>query len=67
MNIVLNNRPDKASREGISMAELIIEKNFTFRFLVTKVNGQLVKKDDREKILIREGDQVDIIHLVSGG
>jgi sulfur carrier protein ThiS len=35
--------------------------------LVTKVNGQLVRKEDREKVFIKTGDDVIVMHLISGG
>lgn len=67
MKIILNNREENIAADSISLAGLIKAKNFTFRLLVTKVNGSLVKKDERENTLIREGDRVAIIHLISGG
>lgn len=68
MNITLNNRPDQLDTENpISIEELIILKNFTFKFLVTKINGKLIKKDKRQSSLIHDGDVVEVIHLISGG
>ena len=67
MKIVLNNRDVVIDFENISVQELIDHKNFSFKMLVTKVNGQLVKKEDREKVIIQEGDNVAVIHLISGG
>ena len=67
MKITLNNRPEELPAEDISVQELISLKNFTFKLLVTKVNGKLIKKDEREMARISDGDKVDIIHLISGG
>jgi len=67
MNIILNNRPEEIDSDELSVQELINIKNFTFKFLVTKINGQLIKKDERKNAKIKEGDKVDIIHLISGG
>lgn len=67
MEITLNNTKEIISEENISVADLIRIKNFTFRLLVTKVNGQLVRKEDRETVLIKEGDDVEVMHLISGG
>lgn len=67
MEIILNNRPDNIDKEGLSIQELIVLKNFTFKLLVTKINGTLVKKDKRDSVFIHEGDKVDVIHLISGG
>lgn len=67
MEITLNNNKETIPGENITVAELIRIKNFTFRLLVTKVNGQLVKKDDRDKVFVKEGDDVMVMHLISGG
>ncbi len=67
MNIILNNTPESIEAEGLSVNELIRYKNFTFRLLVTKVNDQLVRTDERDNVIVNEGDNVQILHLISGG
>jgi sulfur carrier protein len=67
MKIVLNNSPEMIEREGITVSELLKLKNFTFRMLVVKINGALVKKSDYETSRISEGDDVMVLHLISGG
>lgn len=67
MEIILNNRKEIIDRDSLTVAELILYKNFTFKLLVTKINGKLVKKDERAFALIKEGDDVTVMHLVSGG
>jgi sulfur carrier protein ThiS len=44
MEITLNNTREIIPEESISVADLILLKNYTFRMLVTKVNGQLVRE-----------------------
>lgn len=67
MEITLNNRKETIPEDRISVAALISYKNFTFKLLVTKVNGKLVKKEDRDNVIIKEGDDVMVLHLISGG
>jgi thiamine biosynthesis protein ThiS len=67
MEITLNNTKEVIQEEDITVADLIRIKNFTFKLLVTKVNGKLVKKDERDKVTINEGDDVIVLHLISGG
>lgn len=67
MEIILNNSKETIPGDNITVADLIRIRNFTFRLLVTKVNGQLVRKDDRDKVIIKEGDDVMVMHLISGG
>ena len=67
MEILLNNRKETIDKEEITLAELIEYKKFTFKLLVTKVNGQLIKKDVRSESIIRDGDEVNVLHMISGG
>jgi thiamine biosynthesis protein ThiS len=67
MKITLNNRPESLDRESLTIQELLEVKNFTFKLLVTKINGKLVKKDERASALVKDGDDVTVLHLISGG
>lgn len=67
MKIILNNRPENFKAETLSISEIIKQKNFTFKLLVTKINGELIKKENRETAIVKDGDNVLIIHLISGG
>jgi len=67
MKITLNNRPDSLDQDQLTVSELLKIKNFTFKMLVIKVNGKLVKKDAYSSFKINDGDNVTVLHLVSGG
>ncbi len=67
MRITLNNRPETFDETSLTFEELIKKKNFTFKMLVTKLNGKVVKKQDRSSVTIEDGDNVTVLHLVSGG
>ena len=67
MDILLNNRQESFTKDTLTVSELLKEKNFTFKLLVIKINGTLVKKDQYPTATIQHGDKVDVIHLISGG
>ena len=67
MKIILNHKDETIDADTLTLAELIRLKKFTFRILVTKVNGRVVKAEDRDNIWIKDGDNVEVIHLISGG
>jgi len=67
MKIILNNRSENFKADTLSISEIIEQKNFTFKLLVTKINGELVKKEDRGTAFVKDGDKVLILHLISGG
>ncbi len=67
MKIILNNRIEFFDEDEMTFIELFEKKNFTFKLLVTKLNGILVKKQYRDSTIIKDGDDVMVLHLVSGG
>ncbi|PLW93728.1 MAG: thiamine biosynthesis protein ThiS [Marinilabiliales bacterium] len=67
MNISLNNRPESFEQDVLTISEILKLKNFTFRMMVVKINGQLIKKDRYQTAEVTDGDDVQIIHMISGG
>jgi thiamine biosynthesis protein ThiS len=67
MKILLNNNPEEFSVEVMTVNDLLKLKNFTFKMLVIKINGTLVKKTEYGTSQIHEGDDVHVLHLISGG
>lgn len=68
MKITLNNRPETIENvKKISIGQLIEYKNYTFKLLVTKINGVFVPKQKRAVTFVKDGDNVTILHLISGG
>lgn len=67
MKIVLNNRDEVFESDLMTINELLAAKNFTFRMLVVKVNGELVRRHEFEHKTIKDGDDVMVLHLITGG
>ncbi|MEI7500380.1 MAG: sulfur carrier protein ThiS [Bacteroidota bacterium] len=67
MKILLNNNPEEITGDLISVTELLKIKNYTFKMLIIKINGRLIKKNEYETTMIRDGDEVMVLHLISGG
>ncbi|PLX13437.1 MAG: thiamine biosynthesis protein ThiS [Marinilabiliales bacterium] len=67
MKIILNNRDEVIDRDELTVQELLDVKKFVFKMLVIKINGKLVKKPDYDTAKIKDGDNVTVLHLVSGG
>lgn len=67
MKIILNNKPETFSQDKLTISQLLEFKNFTFKMLVIKINGKLVKKDAYANSEINDGDNVTVLHLISGG
>jgi sulfur carrier protein len=69
MKIVLNNREERiyTNKEALTIDELLVLKNYSFKNLVIKINGELIRRDKRATSTLREGDRVEVIHMISGG
>lgn len=67
MKIILNNNPETIASDHLTVSELLKVKNFTFKMLIIKINGNLVQKGTYETTSINEGDDVTVLHLISGG
>lgn len=67
MKIILNNREETLPGETLTVSEMLLLKKFSFRMRIIKINGVLILKDKYESTLIKEGDNVQMLYLMSGG
>jgi sulfur carrier protein len=67
MNITLNNNPERIDTDKCTVNELLRMKNYTFKMLIIKINGRLIRKDEYDTAFIYDGDDVNVLHLISGG
>lgn len=67
MKILLNNREETFTEEKLSVGEMLKMKKFSFKMRIIKINGVLITKDKYDTTLIHEGDNVQMLYLMSGG
>ncbi|MGE5419785.1 MAG: sulfur carrier protein ThiS [Chloroflexota bacterium] len=67
MRILLNNRPEEFPEETLSVDEMLLKKKFTYKMRIVKINGRLIPKDRYESTVISDGDEVQMLYLMSGG
>jgi sulfur carrier protein len=67
MKILLNNREEEFSNEEISVNEMLDLKNFSFKMRIIKINGLLISKEKYDSTIIHDGDNVQMLYLMSGG
>ena len=53
--------------EGITVRDVIREKNYIFPLLVVRINGELIRRTEYDSATIPDSASLDIIHLISGG
>ena len=68
MQILLNNREEEfPENDSICVSEMLELKKFSFKMRIIKVNGVLISKDRYDSAIIHDGDDVQMIYLMSGG
>lgn len=67
MNIILNNRPETFDLEEMTVDQMLEIKKFSFKMRVIKINGRFIRKSDYSTAVIRDGDNVQMLYLMSGG
>ena len=67
MKITLNNREEEFETQTITVSDLLSVKKFSFRLRIVKINGILVSKENYDSSIIHDGDNVQILYLMSGG
>ena len=67
MNTITVNGNTIEWEEGITVQDVLQKMNYSFRMLVIKVDGKLVKKTDYASAIVPSGADVQVIHLISGG
>jgi thiamine biosynthesis protein ThiS len=53
--------------EGMTVSSMLKEKNYVFAKIVVKINGIYVPPQQYEDTIIRDGDEVQAIHMLAGG
>ncbi|MGE0090287.1 MAG: sulfur carrier protein ThiS [Bacteroidales bacterium] len=67
MKITLNNRPETFECTSMTMGELMQIKKFTYKKIIVKVNNIIIEPHEYESTIIKENDNVVVLHLLAGG
>lgn len=66
MKITLNGEPHGAP-EGAKVAALVASLEIKGRRVAVMVNDSIVKRERWDEIALKDGDRVEVIHMVGGG
>jgi len=66
MNIMLNNE-DSEVRDGITIAQLLKDREIENKYIAVEVNKIIIPKSDYQKYEIKNGDRIEIITAIGGG
>lgn len=66
IQVTLNGR-ELELHESISLADYLDDKGLTGRRLAVAHNGNVIPRDDYAKVVIDDGDTLEIVRPVGGG
>jgi sulfur carrier protein len=67
VKITLNNREEFFDNEIITVSQFLEIKKYSFRMRIVKINGEFIPKEKYDTAEIRDGDDVKMLYLMSGG
>ncbi len=67
VRITLNGEAETYEGDSISIRAILDRKRWSFPLIIAKLNGEPVPRNEYESRLVREGDALELYHLVSGG
>ena len=67
MKILLNNNEENFEVASMTVTEMLEIKRFTYKLRIIKINGNLIAREDYDNTSISEGDNVQMLYLMSGG
>ncbi len=54
-------------RPGMTIRDLLQEMRFTFPRLIVSVNGEVIPDEQWDSYVLKDGDDVRVIHMMAGG
>ena len=54
-------------REGMTVRDVLRDHHYTSPRIIVQVNGELVRQDAWDSMVIRPGDDVRALHMIAGG
>ena len=61
------NHAEYPFHEGTTIKTLMEEKGFVFHRIIVKLNGKVVEDTGHTETFLKDGDNVEAIHIFAGG
>lgn len=63
--VKINGQPAEAA--GKTVAQIVEEKGLNVQRVAVELNGDIVKRSDFDKVVVKEDDSMEIVNFVGGG
>ena len=65
MTLIVNDKPYTTEQTGI--AAFLEERGFTPRLIVVELNGEILQRAHWDDVILKDGDTLQMAHMVAGG
>ncbi len=63
--VKINGQPSEAA--GKTVAQIVTEQGLNVQRVAVELNGDIVKRSDFDKVIVKEDDSMEIVNFVGGG
>lgn len=63
--VKINGQPAEAA--GKTVAQIVTEQGLNVQRVAVELNGDIVKRSDFDKVVVKEDDSMEIVNFVGGG
>ena len=56
-----------AYEPGMTIQDVLDKRKYTFRMITVIVNGQVIPKNEYSSYEVKDNDNIDVMHIMSGG
>ena len=63
--VKINGQPVEAA--GKTVAQIVTEQGLNVQRVAVELNGDIVKRSDFDKVIVKEDDSMEIVNFVGGG
>lgn len=66
ITVTINGKPRQFAA-ALPLPELLKELGIDTRLIAVAHNGVVVRRQDHERVVVQDGDTLEIVHIVGGG
>ncbi len=63
--VKINGQPAEAAEKTV--AQIVTEQGLNVQRVAVELNGDIVKRSDFDKVVVKEDDSMEIVNFVGGG
>ena len=65
--MIIVNKEEMAYEPGMTIQDVLDKRKYTFRMITVIVNGQVIPKNEYSSYEVKDNDNIDVMHIMSGG